>query len=72
MANVPKEVARLRATIGSHIARDPSADTSELRRDLRAAGLEAHISRVVAEAPPLTDVQRSRLAALLAPGGDVG
>jgi hypothetical protein len=37
----------------------------ELQRDLRAAMLEEHIQRVVAEAPPLTDDQRARLAGLL-------
>jgi hypothetical protein len=30
-----------------------------------AAELDAYIDRVVAEAPPLTDAQRSRLAVLL-------
>lgn len=39
--------------------------TLDARRDLRAAQLEQHIARVVAEAPPLTEHQRDRLATLL-------
>jgi hypothetical protein len=41
----------------------------ELRRDLRAAELEEHIRRLVDQPPPLTDEQRSSLAALLQPVG---
>ena len=42
---------------------DPVVVTA--RRELRAAMLAEHIKRTVAEAPPLTDAQRDRLAALL-------
>lgn len=45
----------------------PTADTSELRRDLRAARVQAYIERVLAEMPPLTDAQREDIAALLRP-----
>ena len=50
---------------------DPSAAAAvvEMRRDYRAIALEEHIRKVVDAAPPLTDDQRARLAALLAPGG---
>lgn len=41
----------------------------EARRDLAVLSLEEHIRRVVAEAPPLTDEQRDRIAALLRAGG---
>jgi hypothetical protein len=34
-----------------------------------AYNLAAYVSRIVSEAPPLTDAQRDRLAALLAPAG---
>lgn len=44
-----------------------AAVVTEARRDLRAANLADHIRRVVNEAPPLTDEQRARLAALLRP-----
>lgn len=40
---------------------------ADARRDLRAARLEEHIRKLVDEAPPLSDEQRSRLAALLRP-----
>ena len=39
------------------------------RRDLAAARLAEYIEQVVAEAPPLSDAQRTRLAALLRPAG---
>jgi hypothetical protein len=42
---------------------------ADKRRDYAAAKLEDYISRIVAEAPPLTEDQRSRIAALLQ-GGD--
>ena len=44
--------------------------TSETASALAEAQLTAHIKRVVDQAPPLTDEQRTRLAALLhTPGG---
>jgi hypothetical protein len=48
----------------------PETDASvvEAKRDLRAARLEDYISRVVAEAPPLTEDQRDRLTMLLRGG----
>ena len=39
----------------------------EARRDAAAATLADYVSAVVAEAPPLTDAQRDRIAALLRP-----
>ena len=44
----------------------------ELRRDLRAAELEDYIRTAVDAAPPFTDEQRVRLAALLRPSGPDG
>jgi hypothetical protein len=44
-------------------------DLLAARRDLKAARLEDHIRRLVDEAPPLSESQRARLAALLAPDG---
>ncbi len=44
------------------------ADKDEARRDLLASNVEAYVSRVLADAPPLTNEQRERIAALLAPG----
>jgi sarcosine oxidase gamma subunit len=49
---------------------NPSADLTELRRQLKAERLEDHIKRVVDSAPPLNSEQRARIAALLTGGGD--
>jgi hypothetical protein len=45
-------------------------DVQAANRDLRAARLADHITRVVAEAPPLTAEQLDRLAVLLRGGPD--
>ncbi|WP_225348511.1 hypothetical protein [Micrococcus luteus] len=49
----------------SRSANDP--DLIEARRALAAEKLAAYVSKTVAEAPPLTDAQRDRIAALLRP-----
>ena len=71
MSTAPDPVlsARSRLANASHRGGDPAA-VIEARRDLTAAKLERHVREVVATAPPLTDEQRNRLAALLT-GGDV-
>jgi hypothetical protein len=54
------------------LSRHRSGDTAALndaRRDLRAARLEDAIVAVVDQAPPLTDEQCTRLAALLRGSG---
>ncbi len=62
------ERARVASLTRSRPADDP--DLIEARRALRAERLAEAIRRTVAEAPPLTDEQRARLAALLhTPGG---
>ncbi len=40
-----------------------------LRRDLRAEQLCEYVSKIVSQAPPLTDEQRAKIAALLRPTG---
>lgn len=59
-----------KSLIGQHAAavRWNKPNVSDLARDVAASKIEDYISRVVAEAPPLTPAQRSKLAALL--GGD--
>ena len=47
----------------------PAAELRELRAEFAALKLAEYIARVVAEAPPLTNEQRDRLALLLR-GGD--
>jgi hypothetical protein len=54
------------------LSRDRAPNDPELvdaRRSLRAECLAEHVSRVIAEAPPLSDEQLSRIAALLRVGG---
>lgn len=55
--------------IGSirRIGKENPERADELRRDLRALSAEKYIQELVDKAPPLTDEQRSRLAALLRP-----
>lgn len=65
--NTRAKVARVAALARHHGPADP--DIPAARRDLRAARLEAHIRRVVAEWPPLDVDARDRLALLLR-GGD--
>ena len=43
---------------------------ADKRRDYAAAKLEDYIRRIVDQAPPLTEDQRSRIAALLRTGGE--
>lgn len=65
----PAPVASARGRVAS-LSRSRSVDDPALvdaRRELRAARLEEHIRRVVAEAPPFTPEQRARLAILLRP-----
>jgi hypothetical protein len=64
---------RERAKVAS-LSRSRTADDPELvdaRRNMRALRLEDHVTRVLAEAPPLTDEQLGRIAALLR-AGDAG
>lgn len=71
MAPTSPAVAHERARIAS-LTRSRTADDPELieaRRNLRAASLESHIARILAEAPPLTADQRQRIAGLLTAGG---
>lgn len=67
-----------RARVAS-LTRSRAADDPELvaaRQRLRAARYELHVQKIIADAPPLTDEQRHRVAQLLAPhivvgGGEV-
>lgn len=58
-----------RSQIAHAKRRDPSADVSDLRRQLKAERLELYIRRTVDAAPELTAEQRTRLAAILKGGG---
>lgn len=67
MPTIRSERGRVGALSRSRNQDDP--DLVEAKRNLKALKLEEHIRRVVAEAPPLTDEQRDRIAALLRAGG---
>lgn len=61
-----------RSRIAHEKRRDPNADTTELRRQLRAERLEEHIAAQVNAWPPLTDDQLDKLAGLLRPTAPAG
>lgn len=60
-----------RSRIAHAKRRDPQADVTDLRRQLKAERLEDYIKRTVDSAPPLTPEQRDKLALLLRGGGQV-
>jgi hypothetical protein len=51
---------------------DDDPKVVEAVRDLKAERLADHIKKIIDTAPPLTNEQRSVLAALLRPTGDGG
>lgn len=65
---ISAKMARARARKANADMRGDSAASADAARDLRAVKLEEYIQRVVDEAPPLTDEQRSRLAGILVGG----
>ena len=58
-----------RAKLAASVRHHPEIDTSDLKRTLAAENLASYVSRIVAEAPPLTPEQRDRIASLLRPAG---
>ena len=46
-------------------------DETSAARDLAAARIEDYVQRLVAEAPPLTPEQRTRIASLVIRGGEM-
>jgi hypothetical protein len=62
--------AKVAALSRSRPANDP--EIIEARRNLKALKLEEYVSKVVAEAPPLTADQADRIAALLRPANGGG
>lgn len=70
MAAPSPATAHHRARVGA-LSRDRQPNDPELmeaRRSLRAECLAEHVARVIAEAPPLSDEQLTRIAALLRAG----
>jgi hypothetical protein len=64
------KVAHLRARVATSVRHGNHTAADEARRDLLAARLEEQIKRAVAGAPPLTDEQRRRLAAIIRGGAE--
>lgn len=60
--------ARGRLAVTTRHHPDDADRLAEARRALAAAKAEDYISKLVAEAPPLTPEQRDRLLVLLSPG----
>ena len=58
----------VRSRLANAKKRDPHADVTDLQRDLKAARLADHVEKALADAPPLTDDQRRRIARLLIGG----
>ena len=59
---------KVRSDIAVTTRANPNADTTELRRELKAERMADYIARIVDDAPPLTAEQRDRLALLLRGG----
>lgn len=56
-----------RSKIANEKRKNPEADVTELKVQLRADRAQDYIEKLLAEAPPLTADQRAKLAELLAP-----
>lgn len=69
---ISAELAHHRARRARAVQQGDTEAAEKAARDLRAEKLAEHIKSVVDAMPPLTEQQRSRLAALLQPlrGGD--
>lgn len=65
---MPNPVLIARAKVARNSHSDNPVALNDARRELTEAKLERHIREVVAAAPPLTQEQRDRLAALLSAG----
>ena len=67
--NRPLTVTKARSNVGvkARMCGPDHPETVEARRDLIATKTEDYIKRVLAERPPLTAEQRTRLAELLRP-----
>lgn len=63
MSTWTKERSRLARLHQTHSPDSP--EVRKAKRDFTAARLEDHVARVLADAPPLTDAQRERIAYLL-------
>lgn len=67
MSTLSPERRQLRARKGVAVRLGHHDEAQRLDTEIRTAKLEDYIRRVVDAAPPLTDEQRDRIAALLRP-----
>lgn len=65
MSTLTSKRARVASLSRSRADNDP--ELIGARRSLKAARLEKYVTKTLAEAPPLTDEQRERIARLLHP-----
>jgi hypothetical protein len=65
--NVDPAVNTARARVGIAARLDPEGNHSALKAELVEANIAAYIKKTLADAPPLTDEQRTKLAELLKP-----
>ena len=56
-----------RSRIANAKRKDPNADVTELRQQLKTERTQQYIEKVLADWPPLTDQQRTTLAEILKP-----
>jgi hypothetical protein len=70
MAPLSPDAARLRARHSAlkRYRPDDDPEVTDARRNLKALRFEEHVKKTIAEAPPLTDEQLERIAALLRSG----
>lgn len=66
---IDPNVARTRARVAVATRRGDSNALTDARREHAESLLAAYITKVVAKAPPLTEEQRHRIAALLTAAG---
>lgn len=67
MSTWTHERARIASLSRSRQSDDP--ELIEAKRNLRAQRLADHVTKVLAEAPPLSDEQRGQIAQILRGGG---
>lgn len=68
MATASPERLTLAGKLANTRRHYPEQDTTEIERELAAVKIADYIRSIVAEAPPLTQEQRDRLANLLRGG----
>ncbi|MFI7677879.1 hypothetical protein [Actinophytocola sp. NPDC049390] len=71
MSQQKTSAARRKAILTRHLGAD-HPDTQKAAQDWAYMALDEYVSAIVAKAPPLTEEQRAKIAALLAPVTETG